>query len=71
MTWKLVARALATHCWIHEESKDVIAIEREMFPKLEDASTPWVVKLNQKILFRQKTSELAKERADEYMKQHP
>lgn len=69
--WKVVARALATDCWIHEETKDVLVVEREMFPKLENAKTPWLVKLNSKILYRQPSSETARERARDYMEAHP
>jgi hypothetical protein len=69
--WKVVARALATDCWINDITKEVLVVEREMFPKLPDAKTPWVVKLNNKILYRQPTSENARDRAKEYMKLHP
>ena len=69
--WKVVARALATDCWINDKTKDVLVVEREMFPKTQDSSVPWVVKLNNKtILFRQTTSANARARAEEYMKTH-
>jgi len=68
--WKVVAKALATDCWINDQTKDVLVVEREMFPKPEDDAVPWMVKLNNKIIFRQPTSGDARTRANEYMKSH-